>query len=150
MGNRELLVNKFSWPEPERDPGDTLCPKCVALNDEILTLEDVYEGSNVIQIDPKAVPISMGDLNSAPLVLEVCDPPGAEQAVIFTGHPNPGAFIFKQKRKEILRFEPEGDVYVRGEKVDNNQVIYRAVKAFFKNTVGLVEDDAPETETPKT
>jgi hypothetical protein len=32
--------------------------------------------------------------------------------------------------REVLRFEANGDVYVRGEKVDSNKEIYEAFKAF--------------------
>lgn len=32
--------------------------------------------------------------------------------------------------KEVLRFEANGDVYVRGEKVDSNKEIYEAFKAW--------------------
>lgn len=157
---KETTVSQFSWPKPQQTHHrDIVCADCVALNIQRLDAAqestelqdaydlDAYDGESVIRIDPKAVPLDNGP---HPLVLEAYSPDGGEQVMIFTGPPDPGAFIFQTKGKEVLRFEPEGDVYVRGEKVDNNQVIYRAVKAFFKNTVGLVENDPRETETPKT
>lgn len=39
----------------------------------------------------------------------------------------PEVLVFSHQGGEYLRFEPSGDVYVRGEKVDSNQEVYVAV-----------------------
>lgn len=49
-----------------------------------------------------------------------------------------GAMTFHlDDNREVLRFDPNGDAFVRGEKVDNNRVVYEALRDFLVNA-GLV------------
>lgn len=38
--------------------------------------------------------------------------------------------------QEVLRIEPDGSVYVRGERVDDNPAIYAALRGFIETTMG--------------
>lgn len=51
--------------------------------------------------------------------------------VTFIEDAAPGSLSFHLADRELLRFDADGAVYVRGEKVDDNLAIYEAVKAFF-------------------
>jgi hypothetical protein len=53
-------------------------------------------------------------------------------AIPLAGSEGPGPFVFSFPDGEFLRFCADGRVFVRGELVHDNQVIYSAVAAFFQ------------------
>ena len=62
------------------------------------------------------IPHALGDA-AAPIVFWVKQPDGAQQ--------------------EVLRFELNGDCYVRGEKVDSNPEVYRALSEWMERSAIL-------------
>lgn len=51
--------------------------------------------------------------------------------------PEPGGILFVAgPNREVMRFDPNGDVFVRGEKVDSNQRVYEEFRAWM-NGAGL-------------
>src|ERR1700729_2433004 len=64
--------------------------------------------------------------------------------------PNSGNIIFiAANQVEVLRFEANGDAFVRGEKVDNNQEVYREAVAFFRSINQANIQEKPMSDNKK-
>lgn len=58
-------------------------------------------------------------------------PQNGPNLLFIAKEPVPGRFSWLIHGREVLAFEPDGTVFVRGQKVDDNFAIYAQVKEFF-------------------
>jgi len=55
--------------------------------------------------------------------------------------------VFHIDTEEVIRIQPDGEIYIRGEKVDDNQRVYAAMLGFLKDSghlTGSGFDDAED------